>query len=158
MARAMAQYNDLLKVAAAVTNRRTHLLVIFLLWLALASSAMLQQEGVKITSDHSSTYTGCVGGTSIRIDQKRLEIIGDYGDGLWGVNVTNYCHCNAIGIHLHCGSFAPNIVNPASLIVLGYDNCLINNGHLLSPLQTISFEYERLHPFPLSFRSANFQC
>ncbi|KAJ7541137.1 hypothetical protein O6H91_10G048000 [Diphasiastrum complanatum] len=106
----------------------------------------------------AGTYTGCVGGSSIRVDQKRLKIIDNNGDGVWRVNVTNYCHCNAIGIHVHCGSFAPKIVDPAILFVLGYDDCLLNGGHHLSPLETISFEYEGIHPYPFAFRSAHFQC
>ncbi|KAF3969783.1 hypothetical protein ACB098_04G040500 [Castanea mollissima] len=67
------------------------------------------------------------------------------------VDVHNNCPmCPIINIHLNCGNFPQTLVNPRLLKVLGYDDCVVNSGLPLAPLQKFSFNYTHqkllMHP------------
>ncbi|KAJ7008663.1 hypothetical protein NC653_007351 [Populus alba x Populus x berolinensis] len=58
------------------------------------------------------------------------------------VEVQNNCPmCPVINIHLKCGSFPQALVNPRLLKVVAPDDCVVNGGLPLSPLQRFSFNY-----------------
>ncbi|MCL7050806.1 hypothetical protein MKW94_006162 [Papaver nudicaule] len=74
------------------------------------------------------------------------------------VEVQNNCTmCPAINIHVKCGSFTQDLVNPRLLKVLGKGDCVINGGLPLGPLQRISFNYTHTK-FNISTSTWYFQC
>ncbi|KAJ6390161.1 hypothetical protein OIU77_024390 [Salix suchowensis] len=73
------------------------------------------------------------------------------------VQVQNNCPmCPVINIHLKCGGFPQALVNPRLLKVVAPDDCVVNGGLPLSPLQKISFNYSHqkflMHPSSWSFQ------
>ncbi|XP_009339906.2 uncharacterized protein At1g05835 [Pyrus x bretschneideri] len=74
------------------------------------------------------------------------------------VQVNNKCPmCPIINVHLKCGSFPQALVNPRQLKVLAVDDCVVNGGLPLAPLQTFSFNYS--HPKYLMYPKIwYFQC
>lgn len=76
----------------------------------------------------------------------------------FAVEVRNICPmCPAIDIHVKCGNFSQALVNPRLLKVLGYDDCIINGGLPLAPLQKLSFTYSH-HKFLITLKVWHFQC
>ncbi|KAF8402251.1 hypothetical protein HHK36_013203 [Tetracentron sinense] len=74
------------------------------------------------------------------------------------VEVQNNCQmCPAIDIHVKCGSFSQALVNPRIFKVLGYNDCVVNGGLPLAPMQKISFNYSH-HKFLMSTSTWYFQC
>ncbi|CAB4294183.1 unnamed protein product [Prunus armeniaca] len=74
------------------------------------------------------------------------------------VMVNNKCPmCPIIDIHLKCGSFPQALVNPRLLKVLGVDDCVINSGLPLAPLQTFSFNYSH-QKYLMYPKIWSFQC
>ncbi|KAI3956504.1 hypothetical protein MKW92_024780, partial [Papaver armeniacum] len=63
----------------------------------------------------------------------------------------------AINIHVKCGSFTQDLVNPRLLKVLGKGDCVVNAGLPLGPLQKISFNYTHTK-FNISTSTRYFQC
>ena len=60
----------------------------------------------------------------------------------FAVEVRNNCPmCPVIDVHLRCGSFPQALVNPRLLKVVGFDDCVVNAGLPLQPLQRLSFNY-----------------
>nr|GFA57009.1 hypothetical protein [Tanacetum cinerariifolium] len=58
------------------------------------------------------------------------------------VEVQNTCPtCPVIDIHVKCGNFSQGLVNPRVFRVLGQNDCVVNNGSPLEPLQKMSFKY-----------------
>lgn len=74
------------------------------------------------------------------------------------VEVYNSCPmCPLINIHLNCGNFPQSLVSPRLLKVLGHDDCVVNGGLPLQPLQKFSFNYS--HPkYPFHPATWYFQC
>ncbi|CAK7348096.1 unnamed protein product [Dovyalis caffra] len=74
------------------------------------------------------------------------------------VEVHNNCPmCPVIDIHLKCGNFSQALVNPRLLKVLAPDDCVVNEGLPLSPLQKISFNYSH-QKYLMQPSSWYFQC
>nr|TKR84526.1 hypothetical protein D5086_0000257300 [Populus alba] len=78
------------------------------------------------------------------------------------VEVQNNCPmCPVINIHLKCGSFPQALVNPRLLKVVAPDDCVVNGGLPLSPLQRFSFNYSHqkylMHPSSWSFQCEEYQ-
>ncbi|KAF9688320.1 hypothetical protein SADUNF_Sadunf02G0185200 [Salix dunnii] len=74
------------------------------------------------------------------------------------VEVQNNCPmCPVINIHLKCGSFPQALVNPRLLKVVAPDDCVVNGGLPLSPLQKISFNYSH-QKYLMQPSSWSFQC
>ncbi|KAJ4723036.1 tapetum determinant 1 [Melia azedarach] len=56
--------------------------------------------------------------------------------------VKNNCPmCPVINVHLKCGNFSQALVNPRLLKVISYNDCVVNGGLPLAPLQKFSFNY-----------------
>ncbi|KAL6002849.1 hypothetical protein ACLOJK_023071 [Asimina triloba] len=74
------------------------------------------------------------------------------------VEIQNKCPmCPAINIHVRCGNFSQALVSPKLFKVIAYDDCVVNGGLPLAPLQKFSFTYS--HPkFLLSLKTWSFQC
>ncbi|XP_010251663.1 PREDICTED: uncharacterized protein At1g05835 [Nelumbo nucifera] len=74
------------------------------------------------------------------------------------VEIQNNCPmCPAIDIHVKCGSFSQTLVDPSLFKVLGYNDCVVNGGLPLAPLQKISFNYSH-QKFLMSLSTWYFQC
>ncbi|XP_058093583.1 uncharacterized protein At1g05835 [Magnolia sinica] len=74
------------------------------------------------------------------------------------VEIRNNCQtCPAINIHIKCGNFSQALVNPKLFRVLAYDDCVVNSGLPLAPLQKLSFSYSH-QKFLMSLRTWYFQC
>ncbi|KAG7990894.1 hypothetical protein I3843_02G047500 [Carya illinoinensis] len=74
------------------------------------------------------------------------------------VDVQNKCPmCPIINVHLNCGSFPQRLVSPRLLKVIGFDDCVLNAGLPLAPLQTFSFNYSH-HMFVMHPTNWSFQC
>ncbi|KAK7387677.1 hypothetical protein VNO78_22467 [Psophocarpus tetragonolobus] len=72
------------------------------------------------------------------------------------VQIMNMCasDCKIAKIHLHCGWFSSaRLINPRVFRRLGYDDCLVNDGKVLGPGKTISFQYANTFRYPLSVAS-----
>ncbi|RDX63150.1 TPD1 protein-like 1, partial [Mucuna pruriens] len=72
------------------------------------------------------------------------------------VQIINMCasDCNIAKIRLHCGWFSSaRLINPRVFRRVGYDDCLVNDGGVLGPGKTISFEYANTYRYPLSVSS-----
>ncbi|EEF46723.1 uncharacterized protein At1g05835 [Ricinus communis] len=108
----------------------------FLLWISLACSSLHYGLGTKCETKAPAIQQTQVG----------------YGyPPTFMVQVYNSCPmCPVINIHLKCGSFPQALVNPRLLKVLAFDDCVINGGLPLAPLQKFSFNYSHqqylLHP------------
>ncbi|XP_076928189.1 TPD1 protein homolog 1-like [Bidens hawaiensis] len=77
------------------------------------------------------------------------------------VQIVNTCvshsGCAPSNIHLHCGWFASaRIVNPRFFKRLSYDDCLVNDGQMLTTGQMISFSYSNSFMYPISLKHATF--
>ncbi|XP_068652365.1 uncharacterized protein At1g05835 [Aristolochia californica] len=76
----------------------------------------------------------------------------------YDVQVMNNCAtCPAINIHINCGGFPQVLVDPKVFKVLKYDDCIVNGGLPLAPLQKISFNYSH-NKFTMSPKTWFFQC
>ncbi|PIA29883.1 hypothetical protein AQUCO_05800158v1 [Aquilegia coerulea] len=74
------------------------------------------------------------------------------------VEVQNNCPmCPVIDIHVKCGNFLQDLVNPKLFKVLGHNDCVVNGGLPLAPLQKISFNYSH-QKFLMSPSIWYFQC
>ncbi|KAL5781980.1 hypothetical protein ACOSP7_007009 [Xanthoceras sorbifolium] len=72
--------------------------------------------------------------------------------------VQNNCPvCPIINIHMKCGSFSQALVNPRLLKVLAYNDCVVNAGLPLAPLESFSFNYTH-HKYPMQLATWFFQC
>ncbi|KAK9684171.1 hypothetical protein RND81_10G191400 [Saponaria officinalis] len=109
-----------------------------------------------LTLLHLSTGTGlttrCVkNGPSINQTQ--------VGKAKFRVDVVNNCGtCPVTDIHVKCGRFPQSLVDPKMFKVLKFDDCVVNSGLPLLPLQTLSFNYSRPRKYPLFPTSWFFQC
>ncbi|KDP37880.1 hypothetical protein JCGZ_05762 [Jatropha curcas] len=115
----------------------------FLLWLSLSCFTLHLGFGAKCSSN----------GPTIQQTQVGYGLPPKYM-----VEVSNSCPmCPVINIHLKCGSFPQALVNPKFLKVLAFDDCVINGGLPLAPLQKFSFNYTH-HKYILHPASWYFQC
>ncbi|KAL6344410.1 hypothetical protein AAG906_039666 [Vitis piasezkii] len=74
------------------------------------------------------------------------------------VEVHNNCAmCPVIDVHIKCGNFSQALVSPRLFKVLGHDNCVVNAGLPLPPLQKFSFNYSH-QKYPMSPSIWYFQC
>ncbi|XP_008800963.1 uncharacterized protein At1g05835 [Phoenix dactylifera] len=74
------------------------------------------------------------------------------------VVVQNSCPmCPAIDVHLQCAAFPQSLADPRVFRVVGYDDCVVDGGLPLAPLQKISFNYTH-ERFSMSLKSWSFQC
>ncbi|KAF5201873.1 Phd finger protein [Thalictrum thalictroides] len=74
------------------------------------------------------------------------------------VEVQNNCPmCPVIDVHVKCGNFSQDHVNPNLFKVLGHNDCVVNGGLPLAPLQKISFNYSH-RKFVMSPSIWYFQC
>ncbi|XP_074287133.1 uncharacterized protein At1g05835 [Silene latifolia] len=81
------------------------------------------------------------------------------GKARFRVDVVNNCGtCPVTDIHVKCGKFPQSLVDPKLFKVLKFDDCVVNSGLPLLPLQTLSFNYSRRTKFPLNPSSWFFQC
>ncbi|KAK1318192.1 Uncharacterized protein QJS10_CPB04g01375 [Acorus calamus] len=75
------------------------------------------------------------------------------------VEVKNNCAmCPVIDIHVKCGNFSQTLVNMKLFKVVGYDDCIVNQGLPLAPLQKLSFSYSNHHMIPMTVKTWFFQC
>ncbi|KMZ59374.1 Protein TAPETUM DETERMINANT 1 [Zostera marina] len=68
------------------------------------------------------------------------------------VHITNICpsRCSVYGIHVKCGWFSSTrLINPKIFRRLGYNDCLVNNGHVLPAGRTVSFMYSNTYTYPM---------
>ncbi|KAL5703185.1 hypothetical protein ACHQM5_028309 [Ranunculus cassubicifolius] len=74
------------------------------------------------------------------------------------VEIRNNCQmCPVIDLHVKCGNFPQALVKQRIFKVLGRNDCVVNAGFPLAPLEKISFNYS--HPrFVLSPSTWYFQC
>lgn len=87
----------------------------------------------------------------ILVDQGATEPLPN-GIPTYTVEVQNVCvsGCSISNIHLSCGWFSSaRLVDPSIFRRVGYDDCLINGGELLSPGETLSFQYANTFMYPL---------
>ncbi|CAD5165993.1 unnamed protein product [Musa acuminata subsp. malaccensis] len=74
------------------------------------------------------------------------------------VVVQNSCPmCPAVDVHINCGGFPQSLADPKVLMVIGYDDCVVNGGLPLAPLQKLSFNYTH-ERFGMSPKSWFLQC
>lgn len=74
------------------------------------------------------------------------------------VEVYNRCPmCPVINIHLKCGSFPQALVSPRLLKVVAFDDCVVNGGLPLAPLQKFSFSYSH-SKYLMPLATWSFQC
>ncbi|EHA8589402.1 TPD1 protein, partial [Cocos nucifera] len=74
------------------------------------------------------------------------------------VQVLNVCStgCAVADIHVSCGWFSSaRLINPRVFRRLGYDDCLVNDGAVLRPGQSLSFQYANTYPYPLYVSSVS---
>ncbi|KAL2339270.1 hypothetical protein Fmac_013716 [Flemingia macrophylla] len=72
------------------------------------------------------------------------------------VEISNTCDsdCKISKIRLHCGWFSSSrLINPRIFRRVRYNDCLVNDGKVLAPGKTISFEYANTFSYPLSVSS-----
>ncbi|KAL5542840.1 hypothetical protein UlMin_010550 [Ulmus minor] len=103
---------------------------LFLFWALLAFASLLcQGQAVKCAAgDHGPT-----------VNQTQ---VGKGNPPKFMVEVSNNCPmCPVINVHLKCGSFPQALVSPRTLKVLAFDDCVVNGGLPLAPLQKVSFNY-----------------
>ncbi|XP_038690230.1 uncharacterized protein At1g05835 [Tripterygium wilfordii] len=75
------------------------------------------------------------------------------------VEVQNNCPmCPVIDIHLRCGSFQQALVSPRLLKVVRKDDCVVNNGLPLAPMQKLSFSYSHQKYLMMQPSIWFFQC
>lgn len=90
------------------------------------------------------------------------QIPGYLPDGLpiFRVTFTNTCRsCSFFNIHISCGDFASAVwVDPIIFEKLSHGDCLLNNGGLLAPQSSISFEYESTFAYPMAVSTAIPAC
>ncbi|XP_057540945.1 uncharacterized protein At1g05835 [Amaranthus tricolor] len=83
----------------------------------------------------------------------------ELGKSKFRVEVKNNCGtCPVIDVHVKCGNFSQSLVDPKLFKVLKYDDCVVNYGLPLLPLQTISFNYSHPTKYALSPYTWFFQC
>ncbi|KNA10136.1 hypothetical protein SOVF_147190 [Spinacia oleracea] len=81
------------------------------------------------------------------------------GKGKYRVDVKNNCGtCPVIDVHVKCGNFSQSEVDPKLFKVLKFDDCVVNYGLPLLPLQIISFNYTHPTKYPLHPNTWYFQC
>ncbi|KAJ0035931.1 hypothetical protein Pint_25566 [Pistacia integerrima] len=72
--------------------------------------------------------------------------------------VQNKCPmCPIINIHLECGNFSQALVNPRFLKVISSNDCVVNSGLPLAPLQIFSFNYSH-NKYAMHLTTWSFQC
>lgn len=83
----------------------------------------------------------------------------EIGKTKYRVEVKNNCGtCPVIDVHVKCGNFSQQLVNPKLLKVLKLDDCIVNYGLPLLPLQSITFNYSHQTMYPLYPSTWYFQC
>ncbi|KAJ4832091.1 hypothetical protein Tsubulata_049430 [Turnera subulata] len=122
---------------------KKHQVFIYVVWTSLTFSSLTYGLGSRCA------------GNAPTVNQSQ---VGDGSRPKFMVEVYNSCPtCPVINIHLKCGSFPQALVNPRLLKVLAHDDCVINGGLPLAPLQKFSFSY--IHQkFPLYPTTWYFQC
>ncbi|KAL9247440.1 hypothetical protein vseg_020872 [Gypsophila vaccaria] len=81
------------------------------------------------------------------------------GKAKFRVDVVNNCGtCPVTDIHVKCGKFPQSLVDPKMFKVLKFDDCVVNSGLPLLPLQILTFNYSRPTKYPLFPTSWFFQC
>ncbi|MCO5582915.1 hypothetical protein L7F22_036818 [Adiantum nelumboides] len=89
--------------------------------------------------------------------------MGPMPDGIpsFAVQILNLCleGCPIADIHVSCGWFASaTLVNPALFKRVGFDDCLVKEGHALQAGETLTFQYANSFQYPFSLSSASFTC
>ncbi|KAF5474970.1 hypothetical protein F2P56_006822 [Juglans regia] len=79
-------------------------------------------------------------------------------DGIPGytVQILNVCAsgCGISNIHVRCGWFSSaRLINPLVFRRIYYDDCLVNDGEVLGPGESLSFQYANSFRYPLSVSS-----
>ncbi|CAN6470620.1 unnamed protein product [Victoria cruziana] len=72
------------------------------------------------------------------------------------VEILNTCPsgCHISSIHVTCGWFSTaRLINPTIFRRIGYDNCLVNDGRVLLPGRSITFQYANTFRYPMSVSS-----
>ncbi|XP_031490658.1 TPD1 protein homolog 1-like [Nymphaea colorata] len=72
------------------------------------------------------------------------------------VEILNTCPsgCHISSIHVACGWFSTaRLINPAIFRRVGYNNCLVNNGRVLLPGRSVTFQYANTFRYPMSVSS-----
>ncbi|KAA8527305.1 hypothetical protein F0562_034598 [Nyssa sinensis] len=101
-----------------------------------------------LASLHFGCGAKCSGTNSPTVKQTQLEF---KNPPKFMVEVQNNCPmCPVIDIHVKCGNFSQALVNPRLFKVLAFDDCVVNGGLPLGPLQKLSFNYSHqkylMHP------------
>ncbi|KAF3776765.1 Uncharacterized protein EJ110_NYTH44162 [Nymphaea thermarum] len=74
------------------------------------------------------------------------------------VEIKNNCPmCPVTEVHVRCANLSQNLVDPRMLKVLHFDDCVVNGGLPLAPMQKLSFNYTH-QKFQLMPKTWNFQC
>ncbi|GAY48875.1 hypothetical protein KPL70_008842 [Citrus sinensis] len=126
-------------------NMQSHKAFKLLLWCSCLTFASLLDQG---KGEKCSKYSPTLQQTQV----------GFGSPPTFMARVHNNCPmCPVINIHLKCGNFSQALVNPRLLKVISYNNCVVNSGFPLSPLQTFSFNYS--HPkYVMQPATWSFQC
>ncbi|PSS23997.1 hypothetical protein CEY00_Acc08872 [Actinidia chinensis var. chinensis] len=122
-----------------------------LLWTCLTLASL--QFGLGRAKCGDNTYNPTV-------KQTQLQVGGFSKDPpKFKVEVENNCPmCPLIDLHLKCGSFSQQLVDPKLLKVLAPNNCVVNNGLPLQPLEKLYFNYSHPHKYLLYPSTWYFQC
>ncbi|KAL3519282.1 hypothetical protein ACH5RR_017431 [Cinchona calisaya] len=78
------------------------------------------------------------------------------------VQVQNVCasaSCSISNIHLSCGAFSSaRLVNPKIFRRLSINDCLVKDGQVLNPGQSLTFAYANTFSYPLAVSSVAVSC
>lgn len=76
----------------------------------------------------------------------------------FAVTIQNSCPtCPVINIHVKCGAFSQSLADPGVFRVVRADDCVVNGGLPLGPLQSVAFNYTHQR-FQMSPKSWSYQC
>ncbi|XP_059653311.1 uncharacterized protein At1g05835 [Cornus florida] len=90
----------------------------------------------------ASLHFGCGAKCSTNSPTVKQTQVGFGNPPKFMVEVENNCPmCPLIDLHIKCGAFSQALVSPRQFKVLGNDDCVVNGGLPLGPLQKISFNY-----------------
>lgn len=135
-----------LSLVFSLSHTHLHIMLMF-----IRSKSLLNEE--KLTSRFAGLGAKCAtNAPSVQQTQ-----VGNGNPPRFMVEVQNNCPmCPVINIHLKCGSFPQALVNPRLLKVVAPEDCVVNGGLPLSPLQRFSFNYSHqkylMHPSSWSFQ------
>ncbi|RWR86861.1 putative phd finger protein [Cinnamomum micranthum f. kanehirae] len=111
------------------------------------------QHGVSLILHH-----GCGARCDTKAPTVQQVQVGFGEPPKFAVEVKNNCPmCPVIDIHVKCGNFSQAVVDPRQFKVLSYDDCIVNGGLPLPPLQKLSFNYSH-SKFLLTLKDWHFQC